>query len=145
MGWTHYWQREEFLPNDNFKKAISDFRIILSAMQIELAGADGTGSPLLDENQIIFNGKIGQNCEPFIMRPYEALRRGRDKAFSYCKTEKLPYDICVQCILIISKHYLGHLMLISSDGKEHDWKQAKELCQKHLGYGNEFKLEEISE
>ncbi len=143
MGWTHYWRREEFLPNDDFKNIISDFRKILPTMPIELSGEDSIGNPLIDEKQIVFNGKSGQDCEPFIMQLHEVPRMGRITVFSYCKTERLPYDFCVQCILIISKHHLKNLILISSDGKENDWKKAKEFCQQFFGYGHEFKLDEM--
>jgi len=140
MGWTHFWQREISLPSDKFKNAMLDCRKIISAAQVELAGEDGTGDPVFTEDGIIFNGSSGMNCEPFIIKSYEPSRRSPARTFSYCKTEHLPYDICVQGVLIVLKHHLGNLIAVSSDGKEKDWKQAKQLCQKTLGYGNKFKI-----
>ena len=145
MGWTHYWQRKITLPADRFMKALEDFRIMLAKTDIKLAGADGLGEPVLSEKEIIFNGIAGQNCEPFVIKSFELSRRSPARTFSYCKTEKLPYDICVQLVLIIMKQHFGDEIAISSDGSEDDWKQAKELCQKILKYGIEFKLEEIAE
>ena len=145
MGWTHYWQREIILPTDQFSDVTHDFQLLLASLDIKLAGADGIGEPILSEREIIFNGLLGQNCEPFIIKYFEPSRRSPDRNFSYCKTEKLPYDICVQLVLIIMKQHFGDEIAISSDGSEDDWKQAKELCQKKLKYGIEFKLEKIAE
>ncbi|MCP4263897.1 MAG: hypothetical protein GY774_41280 [Planctomycetes bacterium] len=145
MGWTHFWQREISLPGDKFKNAMADCRRIISASQVNLSGEDGTGDPVFTEDEIIFNGTSGMNCEPFIIKSYELSRRSPAKTFSHCKTEHLPYDICVQCVLITLKHHLGNLIAVSSDGKERDWQKAKELCQKILGYGKEFKFEDFTD
>lgn len=145
MGWTHYWQREITLPADRFMKVLEDFRIILTKTDIKLAGADDLGEPVLSGTAILFNGIAGQNCEPFVINSFEPSRRSPARTFSCCKTEKLPYDICVQLILIILKQHFGDGIVVSSDGSEDDWKQAKELCQRILKYGIEFKLEEIAE
>jgi hypothetical protein len=145
MGWTHYWQREITLPTDKFEVVLHDFQVVLANLDIKLSGADGLGDPVLSEREIIFNGIAGQNCEPFIIKSFEPSRRSPAGTFSYCKTEKMPYDICVQLILIILKQHFGDGIVISSDGSEDDWKQAKDLCQKILQYGIEFKLKEIED
>lgn len=145
MGWTHYWQREMTLPTDKFKDVLHDFQVVLANQDIKLSGADGLGEPVLSEKEIIFNGIAGQNCEPLVIKSFESSRRNSARTFSYCKTEKLPYDICVQLVLIIMKQHFNNRIIISSDGSEDDWKQAKEICQKILKYGIEFKLEEIAE
>ena len=75
MGWTHFWQREISLPSDKFKNAMLDCTKIITATHVDLAGEDGTGNPIFTENEIIFNGKSGMNCEPFIIKCYEPSRR----------------------------------------------------------------------
>jgi hypothetical protein len=96
MGWTHYWQREITLPTDKFKEALHDFQTVLEELDIKLAGAEGSGEPVLSESEIVFNGIADLNCEPFVIKSFEPSRRSPDRTFSYCKTEKLPYDLCVQ-------------------------------------------------
>jgi len=61
--------------------------------------------------------------------------------FSYCKTEQLPYDLCVQVALIVLKHHLGATIKITSDGGETDWQRARDSCIENLGYGQDFRLD----
>ena len=145
MGWTHYWQHEATLPTDKLKDVLHDFQAVLANLDVKLVGADGSGEPILSEREIIFNGITGQNCEPLIIKSLKLPRRSSSKTVSYCKTEKFPYDICVQVILIILKKHIGASIAVSSDGNEDAWKQAKELCQRILDYGIDFELEEMAE
>ena len=68
-------------------------------------------------------------------------RRGRTRVFSYCKTEQLPYDFCVQVALIVLKHHLEAAIKITSDGGDAEWQRARDVCQEHLGYGQDFRLD----
>jgi hypothetical protein len=67
------------------------------------------------------------------------------KWFSCCKTAYKPYDLAVISCLIIAKHYLGKEVAIHSDGDIDDWDDGKILCQKLLGFGDDFKLDEDEE
>lgn len=109
-------------------------------MGISLAGADGNGQPVFTGKEVVFNGVAGTNCEPFIFRRIQPPRPGRNIVFEYCKTEHLPYDLAVQCCLIVFKHHLGDIIKITSDGTGDDWVNAKEVCNDILAYGNDFKL-----
>ena len=60
--------------------------------------------------------------------------------FSFCKTAYKPYDLAVNCALIIAQHHLGDEIAVSSDGDIAQWSDAMQLCQNVVGYGNEFKL-----
>jgi len=64
------------------------------------------------------------------------------KWFSCCKTAYKPYDLAVISALIIAKHHLGKEICVHSDGGNEDWEDGRILCQKMLGYGNDFKLDE---
>ena len=141
MGWTHYWKREPEFSEVMFQSAIGDLQKLLSDIDVQLAGSEGEGKPYLSLDKIEFNGVARQSCEDFRVLRVDAPRRGRSKVYSFCKTEKLPYDICVQCALIILWHYFGNDINISSDGTNEDWKEACNLCQEHLGYGADFILE----
>jgi len=67
------------------------------------------------------------------------------KWFSCCKTAFKPYDLAVISCLIIAKHYLGDQVLVHSDGELEHWEDGMILCQKLLGYGQDFKLDEDEE
>lgn len=60
--------------------------------------------------------------------------------FACCKTAYKPYDILVTACLIVLKHHFPAAIRLSSDGEEHDWDDARRLCQHVLGYGADFVL-----
>ena len=143
MGYTNYWQCDSNLSEYAFSAAVNDFITILPKLDVSLAGSLGNGKPSLSTDEIIFNGSEGLVCEDFSFYRSQSSRRGRDKAFGYCKTENLPYDLCVKVALIILKHYLNNSISISSDGEDTEWDNARENCQKYLGYGNDFRTQKI--
>ena len=144
MGYTNYWERDCELPHKDFSSAASDCKKIFEGLEIQLAGVSGQLLPELNEYYIAFNGSEELACEDFIFSVNQEARRGRERASGYCKTEKLPYDLCVKIALIVLKHHLGDSVTISSDGDNNDWREASQICQKTLGYGKNFKIEPIS-
>jgi len=63
------------------------------------------------------------------------------KYFDFCKTAYKPYDLPVICALIIAKHFFGSQIRVNSDGTEENWIDGKLICDRILGYGNDFKLD----
>lgn len=59
-----------------------------------------------------------------------------------CQTNYRPYDLCVQCCLIVFNHYYGSQFRIRSFGTAQQWYEAANDCQAVLGYGLEFVLDE---
>jgi len=203
MGYTHYWYREREIPSEKFEKIVKGFQSvtpILKAMGVKLAGGDGLGDPIINNDEIDFNGS--RNCghkkqdlsitwpsdtarfvyngngqvvqgswfagallnericdgdcshESFALPriekysnpcelPLREITKGKEKGkyFNFCKTAFKPYDFAVNCALIIAKHYLGSKILVQSDGEITQWMDAVFLCQKMLGYGENFKLD----
>ena len=82
----------------------------------------------IDEHEIVVNGIEEQGHETFVIKR----TGGRD----FCKTARKPYDIVVCMALIALEHHAR--ADISSDGDQEDWQDAIDMCQKHLGYGNDF-------
>lgn len=64
------------------------------------------------------------------------------KHFNFTKTAYKPYDLAVNVALIIAKHHLGDQIIVSSDGKQQHWVEGMFICQKILGYGKDFKINE---
>jgi hypothetical protein len=62
--------------------------------------------------------------------------------FYWAKTAFKPYDIAVTGALLIAKRYLHDQLVIHSNGLDPQWADAKELCQRHLGYGDWFGIVE---
>lgn len=78
---------------------------------------------------------------------YETFAIAREEAphedglvFGCCKTNYRPYDLDVQCCLIVFKHHFGEAFNVSSDGEPDDWKEAQDVCTLALGYGFDFAL-----
>jgi hypothetical protein len=51
-----------------------------------------------------------------------------------CKTAFRPYDLAVQCVLLIAKHHLRDRIGVSSGGTDYHWNDARRLCYLHLDY-----------
>jgi len=51
-----------------------------------------------------------------------------------CKTGFRPYDLAVQCVLLIAKHFLKDRVRVWSGGSNYHWNDARLLCYVHLGY-----------
>ena len=140
MGWTHYWERDVELPAQSFEQAVNDCRRVLAAIEVRLAGHYSEGEPVFSRDEIAFNGVKGQDCETFVIRRVDLPRKPGRPVFSYCKTEKLPYDLCVRCALVILKHHLGDNIKVTSDGTDEDWKDARNICNGCLGYGLDINI-----
>lgn len=78
------------------------------------------------------------NCsyEAFkIARKCEANDMVRDGRYSdSCKTAFRPYDLAVQCVLLIAKHHLKDRIQVWSGGSDYHWNDARRLCYVHLSY-----------
>lgn len=140
MGLTHHWERPIELPPDRFAAAVRDVERVVAASGVPVAGFEGSGPPLFRDDVIVFNGVAPAACEPFEIHQTEFDRRGRPKVFSFCKTQRAPYDLCVRLALIVLKHHLGEQMEVGSDDRADDWAAARGVCQSALGYGSGFRL-----
>ncbi len=64
MGYTHYFDRQKTLPAKKFKQFSEDVRKIIDYchkdMGIHIAGGNGEGEPIINSEEILFNGSINQ-------------------------------------------------------------------------------------
>ena len=112
----------------------------------------------IDEKEISFNGIGELSHEQFhIYRqmPPEVFERHEEFAKTYrvpsgindkggavmlhpyfecTKTARKPYDIVVQCCLILAKKHLDKGIAVSSDGGEDEWTDAIRIIEKNFGY-----------
>lgn len=114
------------------------------ARGLPLKGIEDLAEPAFREYMVAFDG----GGEWFVVQavydqgsPERPLRGKAGWHFGSCKTEHLPYNLCVQACLIAFSHHFGQKSRVSSDGSSADWVQARELCQRILGYGGSFCLE----
>jgi len=67
MGYTHYWYREKEIERETFKAIVDDFRKLVPVLEREgvpLAGGDGYGEPVIDYEEVWFNGKADCGHKP---------------------------------------------------------------------------------
>ena len=78
------------------------------------------------------------NCsyETFrISRVWNEIDRVGDGRYSdSCKTGFRPYDLAVQCVLLIAKHHLKDRIQVWSGSSDFHWNDARLLCYVHLSY-----------
>jgi hypothetical protein len=70
----------------------------------------------------------------------DKIRNGRHS--DSCKTAFRPYDLAVQCVLLIAKHHLGDRVQVWSGGSDYHWNDARLLCYVHLSYPlNQYRID----
>jgi hypothetical protein len=143
MGYSHSWTRPQALDIGLCNAAAEDCRQVCEASGVPLKGIEGSPNPLFAGSIVAFDG----GCEWFVVQckcdsasPERPMRSKPGWHVGFCKTEHLPYDICVQACLIVFNHCFEQDFQISSDGGSAAWDRARELCQRTLGYGSEFRL-----
>ena len=65
--------------------------------------------------------------------------------FNCTKTAYKPYDLAVNCFLIIAKEHFKDDIKVYSDGGIKQWVDAMEICQRQLKYGLMFKFDDEDE
>ena len=130
MGYTHHWYRKPVLDADKFKAAIADCKKACAASHVTMAAEFGDSTVRIDGG-----------CETFTVEQASIGRFRDGRVFEFCKTEKMPYDLCVTACLIVFKHHFGDDFIVTSDGEDKGFAGARTLCQKALGYGSGFKVD----
>jgi hypothetical protein len=135
MGYTHYWNHGD-LKSEKFSDVVVECHKVCGSLGILLRGPLGLGRPEYGKERLAFNGNepTGDAYETF-----EICREATE--FAFCKTAQKPYDLAVMCCLIVFRHFFGADFEVSSDGRDKDWKPARDACYKCLGYGVDFTLD----
>ncbi len=119
-GYTHYFNWQQPPDDAPLAACIQRMSLILEAAGDRIAGPDGTGSPIVEELSLSFNGRSPNDWEPFIF-PGQA-------GFNFCKTAWKPYDAAVTAILITARDCFPQTtLLIASDGSWDDWSAGADL------------------
>lgn len=133
MGYTHYYNLKK-VDRKKFKRVSLLFNDCVNSWLPETAivgdyTGDGNEPPYITEQEIAFNGindKSG-HCESF--NAYY-----NDTHFSFCKTDREPYDLAVCIILLIFKYVYGDDVEVNSDGFKGSnalpsIEEAEEFCE----------------
>ena len=149
MGYTNHCYRVLVFDRKEYRAAVTDLRRILPETGVDLAGSDGTGKPVVSNNDVRFNGRHPQHCETFSMpRVFDGRARPRRlPGFTFSKTHRLPYDLAVKVALLVFKRRFADEVEIGSDDEDllAGWSGAIELAHRVLGYAKEWRVEEWTE
>lgn len=124
MGYTHYW-RGTAKASDSL---IADLQHLLESTDVPLAGWDGKGKPVINTDEIRFNGLGDDAYETF------AVEFDKDSAFTFCKTGHAPYDEVVVAALFLIEAHSGGSFSWSSDGDAEDHAVGRETAYSILGH-----------
>lgn len=148
MGYTHYWDFKR-IPrgkadqvNSSYKFAIEQCQLIIQSYNAELKKQDDKHPNRLSGYSvhtvvgkyggIKVNGTGELSHEDFCLR--ERYKQNLEKDYwGFCKTARKPYDTVVVACLIILKHHLNDLLVVSSDGDSKDWFQGLKLAKQVTG------------
>ena len=136
MGYTHYWafnKKVKDITNGEsaFKTAVELFKrgleIARDKHNLDYADLLGNGmgvdEPIIEDDELIFNGKRPDDCETFAITT-------ESEGFDFCKTARCPYDVFVCLALLCFEDVFGNQIEVSSDGdrdNDEGWIKAKEI------------------
>jgi hypothetical protein len=126
MGYTHYWDQENVLiDDDRWLIAIAKCNTIVKANAGILGDGNGEGNVKLAAEELWFNGKGAYAHETFFV--------GRLESGGFCKTDHKAYDpVVVGCLAVLAHELRGHFT-VSSDGGPAEWQPGVELACNVLG------------
>ena len=159
MGYTHYWRKDPELPAKSWAAFTKDVTRLVQFVKDDVGiplnwESDDKRAPAITSDLVRFNG-VGEDGHETFFFKREASKEDtarakkddwlRGKVFAFCKTAYKPYDIAVTAVLIAASKHFGEHILISSDGNDEGWKAGRNLVQRVLNYGADYKLPEDDE
>lgn len=128
MGYTVY-----FTHNRDFTmQEWGDIRAAVIPMLHRLKqikGGDGTGRPVIDNSDIIFNGDASKDED------HETFQLSKcNSGFQFCKTARKPYDRYVKAVLVVANMIAPGALDISCDGDDEDgcWDEGVRIADIYL-------------
>ena len=121
-GYTHYYPYNRGFTQEEWDKIVKEAKRLFAAAKakgISIKGGNGSGSPIANDQEIIFNGDAskkegewpnGEDHETFALTPENP------GDFQFCKTAQKPYDAVVVSLLAFIKQIAKDALKISSDG-----------------------------
>jgi hypothetical protein len=129
VGYTHHFAYDYTHPSFRgaWPQMVSDAnRIVMVCQQrgVGVAGWDGVGRPQIDSTGIALNGVGDESHESLNIELAESAWSPDDRfIYSFCKTNRKPYDIVVTAILLRCHELAPESFAIASDGSwEYEWR-----------------------
>jgi hypothetical protein len=107
MGYTRYWTVKNKLEKEKFIKFKETCEELVELFDIPLDELS------ISEDAVIFNGVDDNSHETFLFMR-------ESTGFSFCKTQRKPYDILVCACLKLAEEIFKNDIDVSSDGENND-------------------------
>lgn len=129
MGYTTYFPQQRAFTKLEWLNLLASADLIIKETKVPLVGYEDEpdSKPVLNENQIRFNGVGSDGYETFM------ITKNRNKEFNFCKTAEKPYDEVVCAVLLACHHTAPGVLEISSDGRWNEWQLGVKLATKAIG------------
>ena len=125
MGYTHFWKQTK-TDAIAWAVAIAKCNLVLERERGYLAGGDACSPLELTVADLCFNGIDDDGHETCLVENEGA-------EFTFCKTNRKPYDRVVTAVLAIMAQELGDAFTVTSDGDRSDWADGVALASNVLG------------
>lgn len=128
MGYTHYATVTDAAAFAAAMPQIAaDARKIIGAVEVPVAGWDGTGAAEITDTEIRLNGLAPEDYETFALTT--------ESGSSFCKTGRRPYDVIVTAILLRAFVHAPSAIEVESDGDMdgEDWTPAHRVVEALFG------------
>ena len=130
MGYTHYYHKDgcDNFTNQEWDGVVEFTKKAIEKTNVPMAGGDGTGDPILTDEEISINGVGNDSHETFY------LTKIKHRDFEFCKTVRKPYDEVVCAISWYLKKNLPNKIKIGSDGEfgNTEWKRGRSLYKRAM-------------
>jgi hypothetical protein len=138
MSYETRWKLDKQTTRKVFRQIVKDFRTILPHLEIKkgllrIEDAHGVISSGYIRDHITLNDEYIMFNTQCLGEVFTFARIGYFSQSNSCKTYQLPFDLAVNCALLIAKKHLKHEIHIYTDGVTKDWRKALLLCQYVLG------------
>jgi hypothetical protein len=122
---THHWHLLRDIPLTVWEKIAADAHALIATSPVKLAldALHPSLPPRINEDEILFNGKVAEAYEDFRLS-----RRFERRGFFFVKTMDLPYDLIVRGVLAVARQHAPRILTVSSDASERDWQTALIMC-----------------
>jgi hypothetical protein len=112
MGYTVFWSQKRNFTTSEWG-LIRESAINMFNRLKQVKGGSGTGRPIIDNSDIIFNGDATKEEDH---ETFHLQKNG--SGFQFCKTARKPYDRYVKAVLVVANFYAPGALKVSCDGDD---------------------------
>jgi len=110
MSYTIYYRQSRSFTDLEWQQITDATRSMFNRLK-QVKGGSGSGRPIIDNSDIIFNGDAAKDEDH---ETFQLMKAGN--GFQFCKTARKPYDRYVKAVLIVANYYAPGALEVTCDG-----------------------------